>query len=96
MKIRNGFVSNSSTTSFCIYGTTVKKISEQYEDDYKIGDLEVNRLSWGDYYVGLSPDSIGDNETGAEFKARVKLEIEKELGIKDPKCHWYCEAEYDG
>ena len=25
MKIRNGFVSNSSTSSFCIYGTTVKR-----------------------------------------------------------------------
>ena len=96
MKIRQGFVSNSSTTSFCIYGTHVEKIPEQYQDDYKIGNLEINRLNYSDYYVGLSPDSISDNETGAEFKERVKLEIEKELGIKDPKCHWYCEAEYDG
>ena len=32
MKIRNGFVSNSSTSSFCIFGTTIDK-SEIYNDE---------------------------------------------------------------
>ena len=36
MKIRNGFVSNSSASSFCIYGWKVRQINYKDDDDYII------------------------------------------------------------
>lgn len=61
MKVRNGFVSNSSSTSFCIYGTQmdVSKVreylrkpdlfteinSEEIEDDYTLLDVICNKNS---------------------------------------------------
>jgi len=76
MRIRRGFVSNSSTTSFCIYGTTVPEDKElswsevkalglttDYYNEYCDGDRQV---------IGLAFSEIEDDETGAEFKARVE------------------------
>jgi len=46
MKTRNGFVSNSSTTSFCIFGSAIdeeecaKLIREKYSQDAKFEDGE--------------------------------------------------------
>ena len=93
MKIRNGFVSNSSSSSFLLYGIyidvqkvidghnkTAKK-NEQIDSAWKLG--EVSGLSvedpWddGEVYVGLSWDEVGDNETGAQFKARAEALIRK-------------------
>jgi len=47
MKIRNGFVSNSSTTSFCIYGITVEtnKINDIITDLINNGKINVKYLT---------------------------------------------------
>jgi hypothetical protein len=111
MKIRNGFVSNSSSSSFMIYGTyldkseiiakaksilTPEQIQEVFFDedgneidldsydfdfDYSLGDKLSKKLGEGIYfyggyedegrYIGASASSFKDEETGAQFKARV-------------------------
>jgi hypothetical protein len=79
MKIRNGFVSNSSTSSFCIYGTTIdcSLISDWQDidpDDLKT-DLLVHADGDGDYYIGRKFNQLKDTETGLEFKTRTHQDI---------------------
>ncbi len=107
MKIRLGFVSNSSTTTFCIYGagvdeSDVRKIliekgiaTQEGLDMYGIGeffpdeamgdldcivDYEGNYTYFGRYYY-----SIGENETGSQFKKDVEEKMKKFFG-KEIEC----------
>lgn len=83
MKMRLGFVSNSSSTSFCICGYNVER--DEYEkfesiekpSNYKelIGNIEIEDYSNSDcdaYYIGVDIGDMKEDETLAEFKARVK------------------------
>ena len=95
MKIRAGFVSNSSSSSFLMYGIFVKsgdfddvKINREDEDDYdEYDDSLYDKLEtltegtplgyyypegYGGAFIGLSWDSVGGEETGNQFKARVE------------------------
>uniref|UniRef100_A0A6M3LBU2 Uncharacterized protein n=1 Tax=viral metagenome TaxID=1070528 RepID=A0A6M3LBU2_9ZZZZ len=98
MKIRIGFVSNSSTTSFLIYGTVLQ---DKDESDYKqmrdCGLISVcGNPNWDStQYLGASWDTVGDDETGKEFKERVEKSIKKVLG-REVECQTYEEAYYDG
>ena len=97
MKIRQGFVSNSSTTSFCIYGACISDMSTEDEEMYEIVeaaglDCHCPEGSSG-YYVGRSWSSVGDDETGKQFKESVQQAI-KELTGKEEKCRTYKEAWY--
>jgi len=94
MKTRNGFVSNSSTTSFSIYGfSTDNFIDDSGEADYDIvegvvekfknADLEAYLDEPGVIYVGQSWSTIDDNETGKQFKDKVTKLIKD--CIKDNK-----------
>ena len=110
MKIRNGFVSNSSSSSFCIYGRhfglydekgkeafkelatklkipkkMVKELTSDNDDYY---DLEVDSETLKlpkkpplstyyssecqDLYIGRNYKTLGDDETGKEFKKSVE------------------------
>jgi hypothetical protein len=93
MKVRNGFVSNSSTTSFTIYGTCLSprdlptNVSDLCEQAGKVG-LEV----YEDYddecvYVGRDPSEIGDEETGKQFKDNTSEKI-KNLFNTDVVCNF--------
>lgn len=104
MKIRSGFVSNSSSSSFCILG--VETTSEIF---YKIDqipysertpttlDNESNISSEGTYYIGYAPEKMKDNETLSEFKDRIVSEASA-LGISIDRQHisWYTDGGYNG
>lgn len=81
MKIRIGFVSNSSSSSFCIFGQRLCVSGfEKMEDLEKIADeLDLGLNFWIPYfiYVGRSYSEIRDDETGKEFREGVKEDLEK-------------------
>ena len=93
-----GFVSNSSTSSFCIYGARVDKKDLPEDDDvYAAAEeagLECYR-PYDNYYVGLCWADIGGDETGNQFKARVEALIENLCG-KKVACATHIDAWYNG
>jgi hypothetical protein len=106
MKIRSGFVSNSSSSSFCIYGTTISKedvekiTGEKYDYDTgkleEITELECIVLGESDaIYIGRSYSSIRDDESGKQFKDSVENALKKALG-REVKCDTQEEAWYNG
>jgi hypothetical protein len=99
MKTRKGFVSNSSTSSFLIYGTCVDSLEDSIKDQEVLDAADKSDYSWElmeevekkygfsvrcpydyDYYVGASWSSIGDDETGKQFKERVAEGLRKLFG----------------
>ena len=100
MKIRNGFVSNSSSSSFMIYGAFIDgdKIREIYaeplknDEDFDFYDevikwsIKNSLLAMNDdgcddgFFVGRDPITIGDDETGKQFKQDVQDKIEQFFG----------------
>lgn len=105
MKIRNGFVSNSSTSSFLIYGIALEDdeirealgINEDSEDDYGDDTYEALEVKfeneklqgysfWHPYdgedgwYIGRSWSSVGDDETGKQFRESIKNDLKKIFG----------------
>jgi hypothetical protein len=135
MKVRSGFVSNSSSSSFLIYGITVEQddlakvvkaacdagdvkdydgnvktwdeAQEEAEQLYglaemlpipKGSDIETHTPSYYDQaFIGASWDSVKDDETGKEFKARV-LKSLKTIGfdVKAADLGTHSEAWRDG
>jgi len=136
MKIRQGFVSNSSSSSFCLYGITMdewdmkealikqgiateEELSDglyEYLDDWSfkydlkqkglseeeiavklaerpLSDFEYESINGEYHYIGISWRNIKDDETGAEFKARIDKKMTEVFG-EDAKCSTYEEAWY--
>jgi len=109
MKVRNGFVSNSSTSSFLIYGVCLEE-SELLDllgldEDADVWDvleeleeeLEMDYYSpydWGEHFIGLSWDTVGDAETGAQFKAKIEKKLKEKFG-DDIKCDTHEGAWHD-
>jgi len=97
MKIRKSFVSNSSTTSFIIYGVVfgeevtedLESIAAELELEYHVGQEGYNR------YIGRSYDSIKDDETGKQFKESIEKKLKERFG-EDINVSHHEEAWYDG
>lgn len=96
MKIRLGFVSNSSTTSFLIYGAylTTKELDELTDSLPTL--LEKNYSYDEDGYLGRSWDTVKDDETGKQFKESVEKEVKKLFPNKKLEFRTVKEAYRDG
>jgi hypothetical protein len=110
MKTRTGFVSNSSTTSFTIFGTCLEDESREVfnipEDDddpdatieemlKKVGlDFE-SGFEAENQYVGINAENLPMDKTLAELKVEIKEKLEK-IGIKTKVIKWYSESWRDG
>jgi len=96
MKIRAGFVSNSSSVSFCIYGIWIDHPEEELMEVAEELGLYCHRDQYGDgLYIGEEWSSIGDDETGKQFKEATQEKVNK-LPVDDKKCSTHEEGWYDG
>ena len=112
MKERNGWVSNSSSSSFLIYGVylsdkMLKKYIGDDQDAYeyledlceKTNDKRIVHFSPTESnasYIGASPDKIRDDETGGQFKASVEKAIREVLKDENLTFGYHEEAWYNG
>lgn len=88
MKIRNGFVSNSSTSSFVILGVLSSEILNESMDYVDLNDS-------GDEYVtgimlaeGSEEDFGGDGISFKELREKA-LEIQEKLGVSEDDIRIY-------
>lgn len=101
MKIRNGFVSNSSSSSFVLLGVNMSLTDEEKDilDDLDTKELEYEygRDELSDYVIGLCPDYLDEIKTIIENKQiildRINDYLNKDLSIKD--IQWYMDQGYE-
>ncbi len=100
MKTRIGFVSNSSSCSFLVYGIVMdydeyENISE--EDQKKLDDAGISDHGGPEDYgtaVGRSYDGIRDDETGKQFKESIEKTLKEVFG-DDIECRTLEESWYN-
>ena len=99
MKIRQGFVSNSSSSSFCILG-----VVRDSDFDEPFDEPEGLYKRWGisdyneeDSIIGLEPESIKEDETISAAKDRI-VKLFKEAGheVKKEEIDWHIDGGYNG
>ena len=101
MKIRTNYVSNSSSSSFCILGIVVDYNEVGYVDTDDLDDITsytgIDNYSEEDLIVGAAPNRMRDDETLLDFKKRI-LEQLHQLGFKDTKLEdldWHIDGGMD-
>ena len=97
MKIRNGFVSNSSSSSFCILG--IKLNDEQQDNVFKNKDIhtEYGISNLEGEFAGFYPYQMNENETLSQFKDRLVEAFKSEgIEIKKTDIEWWEDGGYNG
>ncbi|MFA5759045.1 MAG: hypothetical protein WC942_06805, partial [Clostridia bacterium] len=94
MKIRHGFVSNSSTTSFCIVGVEfcLDDVPDENLDGGDVLDSIENYIhkhnlqldcycAWESeyYYLGLDIDKIKNEDRFGDFRQKAQAQIDEVL-----------------
>jgi hypothetical protein len=111
MKIRNGFVSNSSSSSFCILGKIYgydefKKITGEEFIDNVFNKYNIENLTYGygiecynedDVIIGMDVNELNENLTIKKSKEKVldKLKLFDE-NIKIEDIKFYVDGGFDG
>jgi len=108
MKTRQGFVSNSSSSSFCILGL----VKDERFDDENVktsqwGDLDLSGTDlataygieeyYGQTLVGIHPWAMKEDETLSEFKKRIVSELAS-IGVEvnESEIEWHVDGGFDG
>ena len=101
MKKRLMFVSNSSSSSFVLFGVRFEEDDKEVEKIAKDSDLEVITGQYNTY-IGLIESGeiehdmvkgMRDDETRIQFQERIKKALPVEL---QSKADWYSESWYNG
>lgn len=105
MKIRSGFVSNSSSCSFCIYGVYLKpdEIQEYFGCDIdKFEQFKLNYTYGPDYFDGLfigwNVTDCKDEQVFGDYKKEIEDKINEKAikKIPDNMFNFFEESWYDG
>lgn len=104
MKIRSGFVSNSSSSSFCILGVGVDSETFEKVDAIPYNERNVDTLNAqtgisceDEYYLGYNPGKMKDDETLSQFKDRIVNAASKVgITIKKEEIDWITDGGYNG
>jgi hypothetical protein len=92
MKTRKGFVSNSSSSSFCILGISredlITSLGKDVDDDRIKSLLEnefyiqngISEYSEDDFFIGLPPGRIDEDKTIKETKDEIVAILNRKLG----------------
>ena len=105
MRIRRGFISNSSSTSFTIYGAIINnELYEDLEDRYykEIMPEKFLDLHYGDpngeatKYLGASFDTMSMDETKSQWMNRVEDKIKELCPDANLEFGFYAESYYNG
>lgn len=84
MKTRNGFVSNSSSSSFVIYGVQLEHDTD-FETEQKLSDagLQVEYGEYGEAYAGLLITAEHEHSYCSGIDESIPLDIQKQNAVKN-------------